>query len=531
MSSIWKRYTWCAILYCLRLVVVGQPAWWPVVDGQVSTFQHSKTRFLRATWLDSTRTTILTGITRYPNLGYKPCLTCTPPAPTAGCRQEQRCLPNYAVPCSIRNRVGMLGFTEVYEEVNGFVALRSVPDNNDTLFLKPYANVNDFFAFNNRAQIVAIVIAAGIETIFDTVTDSVKVYLLSNNDTIRLSKRFGLVQWPSQIADGIPGHWRLVGAVKNTTATGRNIPGFRELFTAQAGDKFLYETNQDLSNNAAAPIRRTRILEARILDQVTATNDSVVWTGRRVQRTYTETLPGVPLDSTDSDQASFRWVFRLADFTDANAYPDTLFARSASNLPFIQIRAYDTLPFPNRLVKESLNDLRYRRANTNQPNLINANYQRTDSLGCFLFYKRYLTGCGLVYDQILRQRGTNPNAPETLRTTRLIGWELMSGESNGRFRLPTTRTPQELPRQQVQVYPNPTTGAVFLRGITTRLPLRYSIASVQGQIVQQGQLPVEPDGQTSLFLAEHLPTGVYQLNCENAQERFTLMIQKTPVSH
>jgi hypothetical protein len=422
----------------------------------------------------------------------------------------------------------MLGFTEVYEEVNGFVALKSTPDNNDTLFLKPYAKVNDFFAFNNRVQTVAIVVAAGVETVFGTVTDSVKVYLLSTNDTIRLSKRFGLVQWPSRLADGTPGHWRLVGTVKNSTASGRNIPGFRELFTAQAGDRFLYETNQDLSSNAAAPIRRSRILEARILTQVTATDDSVVWIGRRVQRTYTETLPGAALDSVDTDEPVVRWVFLRTEFADANALPDTLFERIGGNRPFLQVRAYDTLNFQSRLVKESLVDLRYRRLSTNQPNVINSNYSRIDTLGCFLTYRRYLAGCGLIYDQTLRQRGTNATAPETLRTTQLIGWELASGETNNRFRLPTSRM-QRAYSHAVQVYPNPTTGTVFMRGLTSQLPLAYSVYSIHGQMMQEGTIQPTTNGQATVPISENLADGLYWLNCKAGSEYFTVLIQKVPV--
>lgn len=84
-----------------------------------------------------------------------------------------------------------------------FMQRRIIYSNNEYRFsdtsnyiIPHHSNINDTWVFNASRGISATVISANIKTYFG-VTDSIKTILLSTNDTIILSKQFGIIKYPA----------------------------------------------------------------------------------------------------------------------------------------------------------------------------------------------------------------------------------------------------------------------------------------------------------------------------------------------
>lgn len=111
---------------------------------------------------------------------------------------------------------------------------------NTSFQINPYANLNDTWIFDTANNVSANIIQIEETTIFDQ-TDSCKFILLSTNDTIKLSKNFGILEFNYQDK-----HYSLTGI--QTRELGEIIPNWIGFHDFEVGDVFQYRFyNQSLS--------------------------------------------------------------------------------------------------------------------------------------------------------------------------------------------------------------------------------------------------------------------------------------------
>lgn len=90
--------------------------------------------------------------------------------------------------------------------------------------------------FDSTANITAIVLSTQMDTIFNQ-TDSVKTILLSSGDTLKISKQYGVLQYPCKY--GQNSYFYLVGI--EGPNLGEQVPDFWDFYDFNVGDVFCYE--------------------------------------------------------------------------------------------------------------------------------------------------------------------------------------------------------------------------------------------------------------------------------------------------
>ncbi|MFC2100399.1 T9SS type A sorting domain-containing protein [Bacteroidota bacterium] len=99
-----------------------------------------------------------------------------------------------------------------------------------------YTQLNDVWLFDSVLNLSATVIQMEQEMLFGTL-DSVKIILLSNNDTLILSKNFGIILFPDFFLPNA--YYRLVGV--EGPDVGIVLPDFWDIYSYDSGDVFQYK--------------------------------------------------------------------------------------------------------------------------------------------------------------------------------------------------------------------------------------------------------------------------------------------------
>jgi hypothetical protein len=115
---------------------------------------------------------------------------------------------------------------------------------NDTFLLKPQAQLFDSWIFKDT--VTATVIAIEPFTQWN-VPDSLKTILLSNNDTILLSRNFGMLKFPDP--DSVGNYIEILGLQKDTLSWGLRTPDFWDTYNFNVGDVLMYEWNESAYPN------------------------------------------------------------------------------------------------------------------------------------------------------------------------------------------------------------------------------------------------------------------------------------------
>jgi len=108
--------------------------------------------------------------------------------------------------------------------------------------LKPLAQLNEQWVFDSLHNITATVVGAGIESLFGE-TDSVKLIVLSNADTIRISKNHSVLQFP--LFNTSHQHVALTGIEGRNL--GVQVPKFMDFFDFSINDVFCYSLDYGYS--------------------------------------------------------------------------------------------------------------------------------------------------------------------------------------------------------------------------------------------------------------------------------------------
>ncbi|MEI6683602.1 MAG: T9SS type A sorting domain-containing protein [Bacteroidota bacterium] len=104
-----------------------------------------------------------------------------------------------------------------------------------SVVINTLAHTGDTWLYDTLANITAHVVSAGVQPVFG-VTDSIKEIQLSAGGAIRLSKNFGLLQFPQPATGGSPA---LLEGIEGRNL-GQQVPKFREIYNFNPGDIFQY---------------------------------------------------------------------------------------------------------------------------------------------------------------------------------------------------------------------------------------------------------------------------------------------------
>ena len=157
---------------------------------------------------------------------------------------------------------------------------------NTNFQINPYADLDDTWIFDVANNVSATVIQIEETTLFDQ-TDSCKFILLSTNDTIKLSKNFGLIDFNYQDK-----HYALTGI--QTRELGETVPTWMEYHDFEVGDVFQYR-NRSFS---FANIRRG-VNKRTILDKVETVTE-IIYTVHSIQ---SDTLEDPIINNTEYFQS------------------------------------------------------------------------------------------------------------------------------------------------------------------------------------------------------------------------------------
>ncbi len=104
-----------------------------------------------------------------------------------------------------------------------------------SVVIKTLAKTGDTWLYDTLANITAHIVSAGVEPVFG-IPDSVKEIQLSTGSTVRLSKNFGVLQFPLPATGSSPG---ILEGIEGRDV-GQLVPKFREIYNFNPGDIYQY---------------------------------------------------------------------------------------------------------------------------------------------------------------------------------------------------------------------------------------------------------------------------------------------------
>ena len=174
-------------------------------------------------------------------------------------------LNRFFLPCDTCSKDGLYldnqpGFLqrEWLQMSNGVAILQ----NPDTFFIQVSSTVNDEWWFDARKTIKATTVSKTLESVFDQ-TDSVLTISVNGENTIKISKNFGLLKFFEYSLTGL-----------ENAGKGKYLLTFNQIYDFQVGDVYMYSENYfDPENNSDA-LYKWKILKAeKIVDTLSYTID------------------------------------------------------------------------------------------------------------------------------------------------------------------------------------------------------------------------------------------------------------------
>jgi hypothetical protein len=160
-----------------------------------------------------------------------------------------------------------------FSKVSSFVFYFKGPR---SMVILPYAALGLNWIFDTVQNITASVVARNVQNVLGT-SDSVCIIKLSTNDTVILSKNYGVIQFPAKT--NISHKYKLVG-IEGLLNAGIKLKRFHDFFDFNAGDALQYSFS-DTDYNIFPPMYMNGH-ERRDILAVNNYNDSVVCSIRRI---------------------------------------------------------------------------------------------------------------------------------------------------------------------------------------------------------------------------------------------------------
>ncbi len=213
---------------------------WNLVDStKICFYQHNdSTHITNTIVIDSTQNN--SGYINYfTGFAFKYCDTCS------GFSYQQPIIYRYA------------------KEFLGFYIKNDVTNNQyylDNNLIKHLSQTGDTWAFN--VNLSATTVNVSEQTILG-VLDSIKTIVLSNNDTIIISKNYGVIRYPDFENTGK--YYQLVGYHQGQNSYGEYLPNFWRTYDFNVGDVFCYRLERDIWNYERTYFHKYIVLSKEVL--------------------------------------------------------------------------------------------------------------------------------------------------------------------------------------------------------------------------------------------------------------------------
>jgi hypothetical protein len=207
----------------------------------------------------------------------------------------------------------------------------------DTIWINAHAGMGEAWLYNSVSGDSAKVMSLALDSVFGQ-TDSVKLIVSDNGDSIRLSRSFGIIEVPHPLDFG---QLKLVGI--NGPDLGHCLPKWQHFFPYDSGDVFQYDYYS--WHMQVYPVYCYFDIKVRYLS-VSNYTDSIVCRVEVRKKGVDGLMWSYPFASTDT----LTWVFSPESYSVASSLPGKLYHSRRLNLRTLQ---YDLFVFPDSVYSVS----------------------------------------------------------------------------------------------------------------------------------------------------------------------------------
>ncbi len=358
--------------------------------------------------------------------------------------------------------------------------------------MKQKIEVGDSWLFDTLNNIFAICTEKYSTTNFGN-SDSVKCIVLSNSDTMLLSKNYGFLQFPDFASDD-----RYILKGIDNLQIGECSPKFADFFTFNVGDEFVYEKwYLDPGQNNE---RYDRYTILSILSQT----DSISYLVKNKYWHHIDTHPWPYLNETGTDTIIL--TFKPNEYLLSEFYNDQLITNYDSTVQdYIFWGGNDSYYTVSNVFFDELGLLTKRvgyEVNSWPGSCLFIDSPLQDTLemyyGDMMCYQKIKKGIGLYIDVKWFFEQT--------MSTRLIAWQTQNSSFGNidTVAIYWYYNQQEYEATQVSIYPNPNNGLIYISGLQG-LEYQLTLFDISGKRVLQKQIE---GPEVSLHL-DGITDGVY----------------------
>ncbi|RYY67353.1 MAG: T9SS type A sorting domain-containing protein [Chitinophagaceae bacterium] len=369
--------------------------------------------------------------------------------------------------------------------------------------INPHAAVGVPHIFLQQQNLDITLLSRGIG-VLNNQSDSLLTYLLSNGDTITLSRSNGLLSARSFLSYKQPNSnqskWKLSRLPE--TGFGEATCSFLKIYDFQPGDKFLFRSTENLFGyNPCSQMDRT----VEILSKyVSPFGDTLIYFCKaqslvnKFNHLCDMGMPYGTLGQTLTPIYNVNWVILKNEHEQLESMSyeySPSFPSYMANVNF----GSGIHPSVNRMSVGFLHLVH---------DSFNASFN-TFSFGGATFVE------GLGQTEIY----SNPESSNINTREKLIAY-IKGTETHGNWQPLVLSSDEEMPENPVQAFPNP-----FTYELTIKLPEQttadITIYNLQGQKIQA----LQTNGEANLQLPE-LPAGLYLLHVQQGERSYTVKVQK-----
>lgn len=364
-------------------------------------------------------------------------------------------------------------------------------------FLYTKLPVGSSWVFDFTQNIEAEIIEISVEEIFE-VLDSVKLISLSDGNQIKLSKSFGIIQFPD-FENG--GFYELVGI--QDSEYGESIPDFWDIYDFEVGDVFQYNRVAQYIWDWSNTTRKISITSKEIADS------SISYTVEGIYYAYSNNGP--PESYIFNDE----YTFTYSENHPANNFPGQIYI-----LPYSAMPNSDTVFTVAKIVLNSETGLVHKHFGNHEENYVSYKtdlyYEQNENNDTLLRLEyASLVGepCGLMgigFGETIGDLYRTEGCFEYWDLKRLDGY-IKDGDTIGTITpdslLLTTIETINSKHNKLSVYPNPASDIlnVYIQNDQDNRNIVLKLRNVQGVIVLQQEL----FNNTQNINIESLQAGIY----------------------
>lgn len=367
---------------------------------------------------------------------------------------------------------------------------RTIFKNENIFVILHLATENQSWIFDTLQNISAVISQMTYEDLFQGISDSIKYIELSNGEMIKLSKSYGVIEFPDFYYSGQT--YYLQGGRISDLAFGEEVPDFWDIYDYQVGDVFCrsfsaFYSSQDSPSPPPgySTLYKTTILSKDILE------DKFIYT---------------------------RYVKE---------------AHSSSNIPEIEIY-YDTLminysptdfcnTLPGMMSKGYYTSKAYIAQNplNEEPSL--SRYNNEEFIKCELYEYEYMQVSGIYnvyYTPTLGMVYSYMDVPQSIYTKQLVGY-IRNGDTIGAIYHDSLfgiiNTVAHTKFNEISVYPIPTSDLLAIENLISTDQYSFTLYDISGVLVMEASIS---NVSEHILEVGKIKPGIYFLKVNDTRNTF-----------